>query len=203
MALGGNPEQHNDAELTTTKRENGAHFLRDAGLCATAVLQKCGWFHRNIDRWSDFEYIALVRSSVGRGLPVGRDAKIGSRAARSRCASSTMPRLSENQYHYFFSAGLDGLDADRLAASSSTRTSWRRSEDKLFAESQQSGVERDPSRRLLLREHDRAVAYSRQAIHEMQADEVQREARNKFPLIFVALRRVVIMRLEHHTPTVV
>ena len=49
-------------------------------------------------------------------------------------------------------------------------------EDKLFIESQQNGVERDPSRRLLLREHDRAVAYSRQAIHEMQADEVQPEA---------------------------
>ena len=41
-------------------------------------------------------------------------------------------------------------------------------EDKLFIEAQQESVFQDPDRHLLLREHDTAVAYSRNAIHRMQ-----------------------------------
>ena len=179
--IGGNPEQHNDAELTTTKRENGAHFLRwMLDSVPPPSFKNVGGFTTNIDRWSDFEYIAP--SSVlqwGGGLPVGRDARknrLQSGALSLRQFHHATPK-SENQYHYFFSAGLDGLDADSPGGQQFYEDILEAFlEDKLFIESQQSGVERDPSRRLLLREHDRAVAYSRQAIHEMQADEVQREA---------------------------
>ena len=70
--IGGNPEQHNDAEITTTKRENGAHFLRwMLDSVPPPSFKNVGGFTTNIDRWSDFEYIAP--SSVlqwGGGLPV-------------------------------------------------------------------------------------------------------------------------------------
>ena len=41
-------------------------------------------------------------------------------------------------------------------------------EDKLFIEAQQEAVAQAPERKLILREHDKAVAYSRQAIHQLQ-----------------------------------
>ena len=123
-------------------------------------------------------YRALLRSSVGRGPSCRQGCKEKS-APERRCSLRQFHHAtpkSENQYHYFFSAGLDGLDADSPGGQQFYGDILEAFlEDKLFIESQQSGVERDPSRRLLLREHDRAVAY-RQAIHEMQADEVQREA---------------------------
>ena len=41
-------------------------------------------------------------------------------------------------------------------------------EDKVFIEAQQEAASQSPEGKLMLREHDKAVAYSRQAIHAMQ-----------------------------------
>ena len=49
-------------------------------------------------------------------------------------------------------------------------------EDKLFIEAQQEAVSKAPERRLILREHDKAVAYSRQAIHQLQSTDVKHAA---------------------------
>ena len=179
--IGGNPEQHDDAELTTTKTESGAHFLRwmlDA--VPPPSFKSAGGFTTNIDRWSDFEYI--VPASVlqwGGALPVGRNAqenRLQDDALSLRLFHHATPK-SQDKFHYFFSAGVEGLNAASPAGQQFYKDILEAFlEDKLFIESQQHGVVRDPSRRLLLREHDRAVAYSRQAIHEMQATDVQLEA---------------------------
>jgi hypothetical protein len=44
-------------------------------------------------------------------------------------------------------------------------------EDKLFIEAQQDAVAEQPDRQLLLRQHDKAVAYARQAVKRLQVQE--------------------------------
>ncbi len=179
--IGGNPDQHDDAELITTRTENGAHFLRwMLNSVPPPSFKNAGGFTTNIDRWSDFEYV--TPASVlqwGGALPVGRNAqenRLQDGALSLRLFHHATPKR-EDKFHYFFSAGVDGLEAGSPGGKKFYKDILEAFlEDKLFIESQQHGVDRDPSRRLLLREHDRAVAYSRQAIHEMQAHDVQLEA---------------------------
>ena len=93
--IGGNPEQHNDAELTTTKKENGAHFLRwMLDSVPPPSFKNVGGFTTNIDQMVRLRvYRALLRSSVGHFFLSATMRKNRLRAARSRCASSTMQRL--------------------------------------------------------------------------------------------------------------
>ena len=56
-------------------------------------------------------------------------------------------------------------------ASPGVGTSWGGSGLPII-EAQQEAVAKDPGRKLLLRTHDKAVAYSRQAIHDLQAAEL-------------------------------
>ena len=145
-------------------------------------FKNVGGFTTNIDRWSDFKYIAP--SSVlqwGGGIPVGTCEKIGSRAARCRCASSTMQRLKART----------NTTISSLLAS----TGWMRTlGGQQFCEHpgdvpggqvvhrvSANGVERDRPQAALTRA-DRAVAYSEQAIHEMQAAEAGKR-QNESPLI--------------------
>ena len=49
-------------------------------------------------------------------------------------------------------------------------------EDKVFIEAQQELATKNPDRPLIVRQHDKAVAYSRQALHQMLAEELKQAA---------------------------
>ena len=179
--IGGNPDQHDEAPITTTKTEKGAHFIRwMLDSVPPPSFVSVGGFEGNIDRWSDFEYVGP--SSVlqwGGALPVGKNAqknRLQKDALSLRLFHHATPKC-DDKFHYFFSVGIEGFDADSPGSQQFYKDILEAFlEDKLFIESQQYGVARDPSRRLLLREHDKAVAYSRQAIHAMQLVDIQMEA---------------------------
>ena len=179
--IGGNPEQHDEAPCETTKTERGAHFIRwmlDSN--PPPSFKKAAGFEGNIDRWSDFEYVGPASVlQWGGALPVGMNAqenRLQEGGLSLRLYHHATPK-SEDKFHYFFSAGVEGLGADTPEGKGFYEDILEAFlEDKLFIESQQEAVSSDPNRKLLLREHDKAVAYSRQAIHALQAADVRLEA---------------------------
>ncbi|MGB1011924.1 MAG: Rieske 2Fe-2S domain-containing protein [Thiolinea sp.] len=175
--IGGNPSEHDDAEMETERTERGAHFTRWLmnSTPPPAFVNAAG-FKGKIDRWQDFEYIApaSVRQWAG-----GHDANTGARENRDKRGGMALrlfhhatPRDEDNLY-YFFSTAVQGKaqnDPVNAAFHQATREAFL--EDKLFLESQQEVITKDPTRGMTFRPgHDRAVIYARQAIRDLQQAE--------------------------------
>ncbi|MGE3245096.1 MAG: Rieske 2Fe-2S domain-containing protein [Beijerinckiaceae bacterium] len=171
--IGGNPAEHDHAELITERTENGAHFCRwMMASTPPPSFQAVAGFKGKIDRWGDFEYVAPASVLQWAG---GHDADTGGRENRDKPGGLVLRLFhqatpaDEHNFHYFFSTALRGKAKDdpaNLAFHADILKAFL--EDKVFMESQQDIVGRDPSRALLLRTHDKAVAYARQAIRRMQ-----------------------------------
>jgi hypothetical protein len=83
-----------------------------------------------------------------------------------------MPCQRITKFHYFFSTAIRGQAFDGTANTSLQNDAFETFlEDKVFIDSQQEAAAKDPDRKLLLRTHDKAVAYSRQAIHDFHEAE--------------------------------
>lgn len=179
--IGGDPTGNNEAELTTTSTQNGAHFLRwmmDAS--PPPSFAKAVDLKGLVDRWSDFEYIAPASVLQWGGvLPSGCGAKENRHQQGGlslRLFHHATPQ-TEDTFHYFFSATIEGLDKETNASKGFYKDILEAFlEDKLFLESQQEAVTKAPNRPLMLREHDQAVAYSRRAIHRLQDAELKATA---------------------------
>jgi vanillate O-demethylase monooxygenase subunit len=175
--IGGNPEENDKAEMTTTRTEHGAHYNRwMAGSTPPPSFIKAAGFENKIDRWQDFEYIApasvlqwAAAHDAGTG---GLDEPTKPGGLLLRLFHHATPADNEN-FHYFFSTAIRGQAYDGPANTSFYSDVLEAFlEDKIFIEAQQEAVAKDPGRKLLLRTHDKAVAYSRQAIHDLQAAEL-------------------------------
>lgn len=170
--IGGDPDSHNDAEMTTTRTENGAHFIRwMIDVPPPPSFANAGSFDGKIDRWSDFEYVGP--STVlqwGGALPTGTGAKENRNQGGGlnlRLIHHATP-AADDTFHYFFSAAVQGHATDSPSSKGFFADVLEAfHEDKVFIEAQQEAISREPDRQLLLREHDKAVAYSRQAIRRM------------------------------------
>ena len=175
--IGGNPQEHDDAELTTTRTENGAHYIRwMMNSTPPPSFQKAVGFEGQVDRWQDFEYVAPSSVLQWGG---GHDAGTGGRENRDKPGGMVVRLFhhatpaDEDSFHYFFSTAVRGQAYDAPASTAFHEDILEAFlEDKMFIEAQQEAVSADPGRKLILREHDKAVAYSRQAIHQMQAAEM-------------------------------
>ena len=175
--IGGNPQEHDDAELTTTRTENGAHYIRwMMNSTPPPSFQKAVGFEGQVDRWQDFEYVAPSSVLQWGG---GHDAGTGGRENRDKPGGMVVRLFhhatpaDEDSFHYFFSTAVRGQAYDAPASTAFHEDILEAFlEDKMFIEAQQEAVSADPGRKLILREHDKAVAYSRQAIHRMQAAEM-------------------------------
>ncbi len=174
--IGGNPGEHDDAELTTTRTERGARYVRwMMGSTPPPSFIKVAGFKGKVDRWQDFEYIAPASVRQWGG---GHDAGTGGREDRDKPGGMVVRLFhhatpaDEENFHYFFSTAVRGQAFDapgNTAFHSDILEAFL--EDKSFIEAQQEAVGRDPARPLLLRGHDKAVAYSRRAIKKMRAAE--------------------------------
>ena len=175
--IGGNPQEHDDAELTTTRTENGAHYIRwMMNSTPPPSFQKAVGFEGQVDRWQDFEYVAPSSVLQWGG---GHDAGTGGRENRDKPGGMVVRLFhhatpaDDDSFHYFFSTAVRGQAYDAPASTAFHEDILEAFlEDKMFIEAQQEAVGKDPGRRLILREHDKAVAYSRQAIHRMHAAEM-------------------------------
>lgn len=179
--IGGDPEAHNEAELTSTQTDNGAHFLRwMINSPPPPSFVKAAGFKGMVDRWSDFEYIAPASVlQWGGALDTGTGAKENRKQVGGlslRLFHHATPK-TDATFHYFFSAAVEGFDRGSKESQGFYEDVLDAFlEDKLFIESQQEAVASDPDRPLLLRLHDKAVAYSRQAIHRLQHAELKAAA---------------------------
>jgi vanillate O-demethylase monooxygenase subunit len=84
---------------------------------------------------------------------------------------------TDSSFHYFFSVAVQGVPVDSEAGQGFFGDILEAFlEDKQYIEAQQQSVAKDPDRKLILRQHDKAVAYSRQALHQMLAAELKEAA---------------------------
>jgi len=178
--IGGNPNEHDGAELITERTTNGAHYVRwMMGSTPPPSFIKAGGFKGQVDRWQDFEYVAPASVIQWGG---GHDANTGGREDRNK-PGGLVVRLfhqatpaNDNNFYYFFSTAVRGLAKDHpgnVAFHKDILEAFL--EDKLFMESQQEIVSRNPERALILRTHDKAVAFARQAIHRLQEKEKDKQ----------------------------
>jgi len=179
--IGGDPEAHNQADLETMRTEGGARFIRwMMNSPPPPSFVKAAGFKGNVDRWSDFEYVApaTVRQWGG-----GLDAGTGARENRDQEGGLSLRLLhhatpeTDSSFHYFFSVAVQGVPVDSEAGQGFFGDILEAFlEDKQYIEAQQQSVAKDPDRKLILRQHDKAVAYSRQALHQMLAAELKEAA---------------------------
>jgi len=174
--IGGDTEKHNVAELETFQTENGARFVRWMGdVTPPPTFVSAGGFEGNIDRLAEFEYkapasvtqIATV-DDAGQGDKTNpnKEGKLGFRLFHHATP------VSECEFIYFFSAGVHGVSVDSEPSKKFFEDILEAFlEDKLFIEAQQDAVAEQPDRQLLLRQHDKAVAFARQAIKRLQVQE--------------------------------
>ena len=179
--IGGHPDEQNCAELETVRTECGAKFTRwMMNSTPPPAFTESGEFEGQVDRWGEFEYVAPGTVLQWAGA---HDAGTGGREDRNKPGGLVFRLLhqatpaDENNYHYFFASAVRGL-ATEMPANVNFHNANREAflEDKLFIEAQQEAVSQSPEGKLMLREHDKAVAYSRQAIHDMQKAEIPQAA---------------------------
>ncbi len=171
--IGGHPAEQNAAELITTRTENGAHFVRWLmGSTPPPSFVEGAGFQGKIDRWGDFEYVAPASVLQWGGA---HDAGTGGRENRDKPGGLVFRLFHQatpadnNNFYYFFSSGVRGFSKDHPGNAAFHQAILEAFlEDKLFMESQQEIVSKDPERALMLRTHDKSVAYARQAIHRLQ-----------------------------------
>jgi phenylpropionate dioxygenase-like ring-hydroxylating dioxygenase large terminal subunit len=174
--IGGNPEEHDDAEMTTIRTERGAHFNRKMpNSTPPPSFKKAASFEGQIDRYMDFQYVSPASVLQWAGIhdagTGGFDEPAKEGGLVLRLFHHATP-IDDANFHYFFSTAVRGEAYDgagNLAFHKDVLEAFK--EDKLFIEAQQEAVGEHPERRLLLREHDKAVAYSRQSIHKLQEAE--------------------------------
>ncbi len=171
--IGGHSDEQNEAELTTERTDNGAHYVRwMMGSTPPPAFTQGGGFRGKIDRWGDFEYVAPASVLQWAGA---HDAGTGGRENRNKPGGLVFRLFhqatpaDDSSFHYFFSTAVRGKAKDDPANIAFHKANMEAFlEDKLFMESQQEIVSQDPSRALMLRTHDKAVAYARQAMHRLQ-----------------------------------
>ncbi len=180
--IGGNPEEHDDAELTTSKTANGAEYTRwMMSSTPPPSFVKVAGFEGKVDRWQNFEYVAPSSVLQWGG---GHDADTGGREDRDKPGGIVVrlfhhaTPIDDTNFHYFFSTSLRGQAPDGaggIAFHDDILEAFH--EDKVFIESQQEMIARDPERKLILRAHDKAVALSRIAIRKMvEAEQASKAA---------------------------
>ncbi len=172
--IGGFPDSHVRASIRTTATDTGVCFIRWMleSPPPPSFVQAAG-FEGNVDRWSDFEYVAP--SSVlqwGGALDVGRGATENRNQEGGlslRLFHHATPE-TDTSCHYFWSAAGRGYPVDspagkRLHADFAAAFL----EDKAMLEAQQAVLLRDPDRSLHYRKHDEAVALARRALDRLRA----------------------------------
>ena len=175
--IGGDVANHNVAEVEEWRTENGAKFVRwMADVPPPPTFVASGGFKGNIDRRAEFEYVApasVMQSTgvfdAGKGKKETIDVEGG---LKFRLFHHATP-ASDGEFHYFFSAGIENTPLEAPESQKFFEDVLEAFlEDKLFIEAQQEAVTSKPDEQLLLREHDKAVAYARQAIKALQRQDV-------------------------------
>ena len=174
--IGGHPRSHVEATLEVEPTANGVRYLRwmpDSPPPPSFV--RAGGFRGNVDRWSEFEYVAPGSVlqwggalGVGRGARENRDQEGG---VSLRLFHHATPE-TETSCHYFWSVANRSHPEDAPGAEEFyADIAHAFTEDKAVIEAQQKAVSRDPGRELHYRRRDEAVALARRALRRMRSPE--------------------------------
>ena len=182
--IGGTPKVHIEASQETIATENGVHMIRWALNCPPPpTFVKAMGFTGNIDRWSDFEYVAPAWIlQFGGALDTGRGAKENQNqqgALRVRLFHGATPE-TDSSCHYFWSIA-NGFRQDDPQAAKDLYDDVVPTflEDQDMLEAQQQTMAREPDRPLIVRAHDRALVMAHRALDTFaQAAEALGKARD-------------------------
>ena len=170
--IGAGPKVHTRAIQESVPTDTGARFDRWILDCPPPpTFAKAGGFTTNIDRWSDFEYVApgAVLQWTG-ALETGRGAQQNRNqdgAFSIRLYHGATPE-TESTCHYFWSAA-NGYRQDDPQAGQELYDDIAATfhEDKVFLETQQAMIMHAPNRPLDTRSQDKAVVLARRALDRM------------------------------------
>ncbi len=173
--IGGYPRSHAEAVLETEATETGVRYLRWMmnSPPPPSFLRVAG-FQGNVDRWSDFEYVAPASVlqwggalDVGRGARENRDQDGG---VSLRLFHHATPE-TETSCHYFWSVANQRF-SDKTPEGKAFHEDIANAflEDKAVIEAQQVAILRDPERSLHYRRQDQAVAMARRAVQRIQRE---------------------------------
>lgn len=170
--IGGNLNEHDDAELTTEQTKSGAHYVRwMMESTPPPSFVKAAGFAGKVDRWQDFEYVAPASVPQWGG---GHDSGTVARENRNKPGGLAVrlfhhaTSADDKSMYYFFSTAVRDKALEHPANVAFHQDILEAFlEDKTFLEAQQESINKDPTRSLLLRSHDKAFAFARQAIRKM------------------------------------
>ncbi|MEK9680138.1 MAG: aromatic ring-hydroxylating dioxygenase subunit alpha [Rhodospirillaceae bacterium] len=173
--IGGAPARQATASMTVEPTETGVKFLRWVlDIAPAPTFVKAMNFKTNVDRWSDFEYVAPAAVLQWAGaLEVGRNAQDDRNqdgAYSMRMFHAATPE-TENACHYFWSVANGYRQDDPDAATdlfNEIVPTFK--EDIVMLEAQQSKLEREPKRGMMPREQDSAVNLARNAIERLSSE---------------------------------
>ena len=127
--IGGNPNEHDDAELTTDRTKNGAHYVRwMMESTPPPSFVKTAGFAGKVDRWQDFEYIAPASVLQWGG---GHDSGTGARENRNKPGGLAVrlfhhaTPVDDNNMYYFFLRPSEVRRWNTLPTLPSTKISWK------------------------------------------------------------------------------
>ena len=170
--IGGTPRVHVEATQETTETDRGVHMVRWMLDCPPPpTFVKAMSFEGNVDRWSDFEYVAPGSIlQFGGALDTGRGAQADQNqkgALRVRLYHGLTPE-TDTTCHYFWSTG-NGYRQDDPQAARDLHGDAASAflEDKAMLEAQQRTMSRHPDRALFVREHDRALVLAHGALDRL------------------------------------
>jgi len=170
--VGAGGSTHTRAIQENVPTDTGTRFERWILDCPPPpTFTKAVGFKTNIDRWSDFEYVApgtvlqwTGALEIGRGAQENRDQD---GAFCVRLYHGATPE-TESTCHYFWSVA-NGYRQDDPQAGEGLFVDIAATfhEDKVFLETQQAMIMREPNRPLSTRSQDKAVVLARRALDRM------------------------------------
>ena len=114
--IGGNPEEHDSAEMTTTRTDRGAHFHRRmANSTPPPSFRKAAGFGGKVDRCMDFEYVAPATVLQWAGI---HDAGTGGLEDPTKPGGLLLrvfhhaTPADDANFHYFFATAVRGQPRD-------------------------------------------------------------------------------------------
>jgi phenylpropionate dioxygenase-like ring-hydroxylating dioxygenase large terminal subunit len=181
--IGGNPKVHVAAEMKTTPKPNGLHFIRWMQDCAPpATYTKAVPFQGNVDRWQEFDYTAPTSIVQWSGAKdVGTGAYEGNRDGgfSLRIFHGLTPE-TETSLFYFWSAA-NGYRQNEPEATEQLfqEISTAFNEDKVVIEEQQIRLCETGEAGLVNIRNDAARIHMRRIVRKMLADERQSQGESE------------------------
>ncbi|CAD6562084.1 Toluene-4-sulfonate monooxygenase system iron-sulfur subunit TsaM1 [Paraburkholderia hiiakae] len=175
--IGGTPEAHSEAEMSTTRLESGVRITRWLldSVPPPSYLAAHTFGTPRVDRWMEIEFFppAVVRIHTG-AVDTGTGAREGNRAGGFAFMGLNLQTPeTEKTTHYFWS----GARLGKPERAADTKAELLQSlpvtfgEDKIVVEAQQTALDENPDAPHVMIASDAGLAHARRIVSELLAKE--------------------------------